>query len=127
MTLRLTASFFIAAVRRRVEAAGGFATILHHGDDDAGAILIQCCYCGDVGPLLERGAGGMWTVIRPIQQVPAQSVDSPTDSVAMDYTIVDGTDTAPWSGYIARRLEVDPDLWIIELDVADAQQMIADM
>lgn len=108
MTPRLTSRMTIDALFRRVRAAGGFATVLAHGDDGAGAILLICADRGRVTALLERtvdlDGAYRWTPCGP------QDVES---------------DDARQS-YIARRRARDPDLWLIELDIADAERFAAE-
>jgi hypothetical protein len=109
MTARLTSRMTIDALFRRVQAAGGFATVLARGDDTAGAILLVCSERGMTRALLQRTVDldgrYRWTPCGP------QDVESQTDR---DF-------------YIARRRAQDPDLWLIELDVADAERFAAEM
>ena len=103
---RLAAGLLVSALIRRVDAAGGSATVLAKGDATAGALLVQCAERGVPGALLERtldpqGRYG-WTATGP-------------DDVAMR------------TDYIARRRRGDPDLWVVELDIADAAQILADI
>ena len=99
----------IDALSRRVRAEGGFATMLARGDDQAGAILLVCLERGRFVKLLERtldSAGAYrWTACGP------QDVES--------YESRDA--------YIARRRSIDPDLWLMELDIADAERFAAEM
>lgn len=108
MTPRLTSRMTVDALFRRVRAAGGFATVLAHGDDQAGAILLVCADRGAVAALLERTIDSRgeyrWTRCGP------QDVES-----------ADARDS-----YIARRRRNDPDLWLIELDIADAERFAAE-
>lgn len=108
MTPRLTSRITIDALFRRVRAAGGFATVLARGDDQAGAILLLCAERGRVSALVERtvdiDGSYRWTRCGP------QDVES---DEARD-------------SYIARRRRNDPDLWLIELDIADAERFAAE-
>lgn len=104
---RLTSRFLVDLLLRRTESAGGFATILAHGDDTSGAILIQCSDRGQAGPLLERRfspAGYVWEAVGPAD---------------------DGDDESR-ENYQKRRRKADPDLWLVELDIADAPQLVAE-
>ena len=98
----------VDALFRRVTAAGGFATVLARGDETAGAILLVCRDRGDVTMLLERTVDldgrYRWTPCGP------QDVESEA-----------GRDS-----YIQRRRASDPDLWLIELDIADAERFAAE-
>ena len=106
--MRLKSRFLIDLLLRRTDSAGGFATILAKGDDISGIILVQCSDRGEPGPLLERrfSASGdyIWEDVGP---------SDPKDSESR-------------ANYQARRRRADPDLWIIELDIADAPRLVAD-
>lgn len=108
MTPRLTSRITIDALFRRVRAEGGFATVLARGDDSAGAILLVCAERGTVRSLLERtidlDGNYRWTPCGP------QDVES----------------VATRESYIERRRAQDPDIWLIELDVADAERFAAE-
>lgn len=105
---RLTSRFLIDLLIRKTAAAGGFATILAKGDDQSGTILVQCRHRDQDGPLLERryDRDGLpyWEPTGPDGNQDPQAATS----------------------YCARRRASDPDLWLIELDIADAPQFVAD-
>lgn len=105
---RLTSRFLIDLLLRRTDAAGGFATILASGDAQSGVILIQCRARSIAGPLLERRfsltGAYMW------EDVGASA----------------GDDEAARTAYLDRRKKADPDLWIVELDIADAPRLVAE-
>jgi hypothetical protein len=105
---RLTSRFLIDLLIRRTDAAGGFATILASGDDQSGVILIQCRDRGVAGPLLERrfSMAGHY--------------------VWEDVGAAAGDDETTRAAYYDRRKKADPDLWIVELDIADAPQLVAE-
>lgn len=98
----------VGALVRRVQAAGGFAMVLHKGDPTSGAILVQCVEKGRETGLFERVpdyAGGH-------RLIPC----GPTS----------GGDPAVATQYIERRRRADSDLWLIELDIADAERFAAE-
>lgn len=105
---RFTSRFLVDLLLRRIEAAGGFAAILVKGDETAGIILVQCTYRGVPGPLLERrfalDGGYVWEAVGP---------DASDDGESH-------------ANYRERRQKADPDLWIIELDIADAPRLVAE-
>ncbi|HKX89372.1 MAG TPA: DUF1491 family protein [Sphingopyxis sp.] len=105
---RLKSRFLVDLLLRRTEAAGGFATVLAKGDDTSGIILVQCSDRGEAGPLLERRfspAGHyVWEAVGP---------DDPQDDESR-------------ANYRERRRKADPDLWIVELDIADAPRLVAE-
>jgi hypothetical protein len=99
---RLTSRMLVDALRRKVQNAGGFATIVQRGNDQAGAILVDCRDRGENTALLERYTdfdGKMsWRPVHAPHAAPAN-----------------------WTEEYARsRADSDSDLWWIELDIADA-------
>ncbi|MDR6833316.1 MULTISPECIES: DUF1491 family protein [unclassified Sphingopyxis] len=105
---RLASRFLVDLLLRRTEAAGGFATVLAKGDEHSGIILVQCTERGASGPLLERrfSASGhyIWEAVGP---------GDPKDGESR-------------ANYQDRRRAADPDLWIVELDIADAPRLVAE-
>ncbi len=105
---RLKSRFLVDLLLRRTEAAGGFATVLAKGDDTSGIILVQCSERGEAGPLLERrfSVDGhyIWEAVGP----------------------TDAKDGESRANYQERRRKADPDLWLVELDIADAPQLVAE-
>lgn len=105
---RLKSRFLVDLLLRRTEAAGGFATVLAKGDDTSGIILVQCSDRGEPGPLLERRFSPAGTYI--------WEAVGPTDA----------KDGESRENYRERRRKADPDLWVVELDIADAPQLVAE-
>ena len=105
---RLTSRFLIDLLIRRTETAGGFGTILASGDGQSGVILIQCSERGVAGALLERR----------FSMTGAYVWD--------DVGGAAGDDEATRTAYIERRKKADPDLWIVELDIANAPRLVAE-
>jgi hypothetical protein len=100
---RLPSRLIVDLLLRSASATGGFATVLAHGDDHGGQILIQCRDRDVVGPLMERQFDGVWRAVGPA----GADADTLRDA------------------YIERRRRTDPDLWLIELDIAEAPQFVA--
>ena len=105
---RLPARLEITALARRIEGEGGFATIIHRGDADGGALLLLISSRGRHFRCLERiltlgGAYG-WQPTGP-----GESAES-----------------AEVSAFLAKRVRFDPDLWAMELDIADPERFIAE-
>jgi hypothetical protein len=103
MTARLAAGLLVSALIRRAEEMGGGGMVLARGDATAGALLIQLAERGRPGPLIERRLDAQgtyrWSSTGP--EAEAERGD-----------------------YIARRRRTDPDLWVIELDVADGLALV---
>lgn len=106
MTARLPAQLEIAGLIRLAQAGGGFASVLHKGERDAGAIVLILTERGGNPRVFERmpSADGD----RSWQQTTIEGIEKPT--------VLDQ--------YLARRTAQDPDLWIIELDIANGERLI---
>jgi len=91
---------------RAVDGAGGFATVLARGERDAGTILLVCCENGKQYRTYERmpqlDGSRRWTLTK------VQDAEKPDE----------------FQEYLDRRKRQDGDLWIVELDIADAERFI---
>ncbi|MFM5947950.1 MAG: DUF1491 family protein [Novosphingobium sp.] len=95
-----------AGLIRAVQAAGGFATVIHKGEREAGTIAVV---------LAENGAN-----LRLFERMP--SLDS-----GRSWTCTmseDPENKEEFNQALLRRVARDPDLWIIELDIADGERFI---
>jgi len=103
---RLPAHLEVAGLIRAVEAAGGFGTVIAKGERDAGTLLIICCENDTNVRLYERmpqlDGTRKWALSK------AQDAGNKTD----------------FSEYWRRRKRQDPDVWVVELDVANAERFI---
>ncbi len=108
MNDRLPAHLIASALVRRVDQAGGSAMILAKGDPQAGAILVLTMNRRADPRFVERGLGRDGRV-----QLIAAGPDAFADSAAI-------------SDYWQRRRRNDPDLWVIEVDVAEAERFVAE-
>lgn len=104
---RLPAHVEVGGLIRRVQAEGGFATVLHKGERDAGTILIVLAQHGENARLFERMPQLDGT--RAWVQSKAQDAEKSGD----------------FSDYLTRRAQQDPDSWIVELDIAHGERFIA--
>ncbi len=103
MTDRLPTHLIVGALLRRVNDAGGIGMVRARGDANGGAIMV----------LLEDRTGPTRVLERTIG----------FDGVASL------TDSAPYDGaesYWRRRRSSDPDLWVVELDVPEAERFAAE-
>jgi hypothetical protein len=105
---RLTSAMLVSALIRRVQAAGGFAAVLHRGDTMAGAIVVDCVNRGQAELRIERSTDARGTDGWRIVDSAAAMADETT------------------STRLERRLKNDPDLWVIELDIAEAERFAAE-
>lgn len=108
MNDRLPAHLITSALVRRVNQAGGSAMILAKGNAEAGAILVLTLDRGENPRFFERGMGQNGTV-QLIASGPG-----------------DLTDSSEVTNYWQRRRRSDPDLWVIEVDVADVERFVAE-
>jgi hypothetical protein len=100
---RLISRVRVDALIRSVARAGGFAAVLARGDDEAGAIAVVTREIGEerlLAPVL--GLDGRYR-----------------------FTELATGDAVP--GWIARARQRDPDLWVIELDIPQAGQFVAEI
>ncbi|MCB2087686.1 MAG: DUF1491 family protein [Sphingomonadaceae bacterium] len=104
---RLPAHIEVGGLIRAAEAEGGFGTVLARGERDAGTILILTMQRGANAQLWERmpqlDGTRQWTVIK----------------------VQDHENKHEMSEYLDRRKQQDSDIWIVELDIADAQRFAA--
>lgn len=102
---RLASSIQVSAFIRLAQIGGDFATVLRKGDPVAGAILLIGLVRGENPSFFERfpslGGGSPW------QQLAQQN---PEDEIEV---------TERWKKRVLR----DPDLWVIELDVASPERL----
>ncbi len=105
---RLAAGLLVNALVRRVNAAGGSAMVLAKGDAEAGAILVLTLERGGNPGFFERGIGP--------DGKPALVRSGPTEL----------TDESAVSDYWQRRRSRDSDLWVVELDIAEAERFAAE-
>ena len=103
MSGRLPSDVLVSALLRRVNDAGGFGAVMAKGDPQGGAILVIAVDKGAPPRLLERGIG-------------------PDGRTAL----IDSTPPGDLDGYWRRRRASDPDLWVIEVDIAGAERFAAE-
>ena len=106
---RLPAHVEVGAMLRKAQGEGGFATVIQRGERDAGVILLLT---------LERGENArLW------ERMP--QLDG---TRAFTCTKVQNNDNKQeFEEYLARRQRQDPDSWLVELDIADAERFIASL
>lgn len=106
MANRLPAQLEVSGLIRAVQAAGGFATVLHKGEPDAGTIVVVLCENGRNARLFERmpspDGTRKWTLTK------SQDAENVTE----------------FNDLLTRRHNRDPDLWIVELDIPNGERFI---
>lgn len=104
--VRLPAHLEVSALLRQVQTAGGFGAVIHKGEREAGTILLICAEKGTDRRIFER----------------MPSVDGPRVwSLSMTESV---ENTDKFNEYLVKRMGQDLDLWIIELDIANAERFI---
>ena len=98
----------VSALLRRAQDEGGFGAVLAKGDATAGAIAVI---------LAERGVRARF-LERQLQPDGNYAWQASARALASD---------ADFQALLDRRRKYDPDLWILELDVASAERFAAEM
>jgi hypothetical protein len=106
---RLTSAVLAGALMRLANHQGGFAAVIAKGDPTSGAIVVQMLekgsFLGVYERMLDPSGRYLWSRSGP------QDIEN----------------TKEISEYFLRRRSRDPDLWLIELDVPDAERFIAEI
>ena len=106
MDARVPSHVEVSGLIRSVSAEGGFATVLRKGDRDSGSILVVLTENGTNPRLFER---------------------LPSLEGARKWSLTltqDPENKADFKDYLTRRGDRDPDLWIVELDIAQGERFI---
>ena len=107
MDARLAPNIEVSALIRRAEALGGFGTVLHKGDPERGTILLEVTERGAHCALLERRMQADWTYRWTV----TGAVTGDSQGAAQD---------------VARARAIDPDCWVVELDIPSSERFIAE-
>jgi hypothetical protein len=105
---RLASSVLVGALLRRAQAEGGFGAVLAKGDPMAGAIAVILAEKGRKACFLER-------LLQPDGCYAWQSARQEIEN------------EEEFRSFLERRRKFDPDLWILELDIASAERFAAEM
>ncbi|HBC14863.1 MAG TPA: DUF1491 domain-containing protein [Erythrobacter sp.] len=107
MDARLPAHVEVSGLIRAVESAGGFAMVLQKGERDAGTILVLTTQNGRNTRLWER-----------MPQLDGSRKFSCTREQ-------DDENQREIDEYVGKRRRSDPDCWVIELDIENAERFVA--
>ncbi len=103
---RLPAHLEANGLIRAVAAEGGFGMVIAKGERDAGTLLVICCEGATQARLYERmpqlDGTRKWTLSK------TQNPENRHE----------------FTEYCDRRKRQDPDLWIVELDIANGERFI---
>lgn len=106
MEQRIPTHLEVNGLIRAVAAEGGFATVIAKGEREAGTILVVCYASGVPARAFERmprpDGSRAWSLSR------TQDIENMIE----------------FTEYLERRAKQDDDLWIVELDIADAERFI---
>jgi hypothetical protein len=109
MQARLASSVLVSGLIRAAEAQGGVGAVLAKGDARAGAVAVILAERGVKRRFLERSLGPdgqyRWA--------------DPGGGAARD--------EEGFANLVARRRRADPDLWVVELDIASAERFADEM
>lgn len=109
MSERLPAHLEVAGMIRLAQAQGGFATVMAKGERDAGTLLLLTVQQGQNSVLYER--------------LPQLDGSRPYCAAKRE----DSEKKQEFSEYLQRRVKQDPDIWILEVDIADPERFIASL
>ena len=103
---RLPTHIEVSGLIRQAQAAGGFATVLQSGERDAGTLGILTTHSGKNTRCWERMPQLDGT--RRFQAIKKQEAENARE----------------FDDYVRRRMDQDPDLWILELDGPEMERLI---
>lgn len=106
MDARLPAKLEVGALLRLTQVEGGFGAVLQKGEPDAGTVLVVLTENGRNARLYERMPQADGT--RAWHCSKKQIADNPYE----------------FTEYLDRRGRQDPDVWIVELDIANGERLI---
>ena len=104
MSERLPTQLEVGGLLRQAQAGGGFAVVLRRGDPDRGDLVVQISERGEPVAMLERRL-----------------------SPDFSYHWVRQDAIEDLAQFLENRAHRDPDFWLIELDIADAERFVAEM
>jgi hypothetical protein len=105
--LLLSTDIWVAALIRRAEQGGAFATVARKGDARAGAVLVK---------LVDRRAGAA--------RLYAEALGRDGDRIWMQP--VDSTEEAMLDAYVERASRIDPDLWLVEIEDGQGRHFLTE-
>lgn len=108
MDARLPAHLEVSGLVRQVNAAGGFGVIVSKGEHDAGTILAILAHNGANFRIYER-----MPELDGTRRWKCTKVWNPENPIE-------------FHDYIQRRRSQDPDLWVVELDIPNAERFIGE-
>lgn len=108
MSGALPSHILVSALLKRVNDSGGMGMVRAKGDADSGSILLILNENNGISKVMERAFGPLGTTIL-VETGPA-----------------DPSDVAAREAYWRKRRDRDPDLLVVELDIASAERFAAE-
>jgi hypothetical protein len=109
MEPRLASSVLVTALMRRAESQGGFAAVLAKGDSTAGAVIVILAERGRKLRIMERilRADGCYAW----QESASEAAENEEE----------------FQRFLRKRQKFDPDIWVLELDIASVERFADEM
>lgn len=111
--MRLKAELWIKAYLRSVASAGAFATVVRHGDDDAGAIFIKVCRLDGTVDLYVPAPTGFADAAERQERLWTAGASG-------------GSSESDVDARLARESRFDSDLWVIEVEDRQGRHFLGD-
>ncbi len=108
--MRVTSSIWIAAHIRRSQSEGAFATVVHKGAEEAGAIFV-----------VVNDLAGNLTLYGPAPQI---LYDAGAPSERQFECLIQGQSQSDIDEKIRRERSFDPDIWVLEIEDRLARSFI---
>lgn len=105
----LSSDIWVAALIRRAEQGGAFATVVRKGDTRAGAVLVK---------VVDRRAGEA--------RLYAQAYRGAEEGDRVWMQPHPSTEEADLDAYAERQVRIDPDLWVVEIDDAQGRTFLTE-
>lgn len=111
--MRVTSDFWVSAFMRRVGLEGGFATLRRRGNAEAGAIAVTVSRAAD-------------RLVALYLQAPQSAFDDgrPVDRLFVPAWPDIFVEEVRVSEKLAREMQFDPDLWIIDVEDRDGRAFV---
>ena len=105
--MMLSSDIWVAALVRRVELGGSFATVVRKGDARAGAVLVK-------------------TINRRTSEARLYVEATRGEGERVWMSPVDFANEAEIDGYIERSARIDPDIWVVEIEDMDGARFLTE-
>jgi hypothetical protein len=102
--MRLKSGIWIAAYLRRCQIEGAQAVLRRRGADEAGAVFIKVAHLDGTADVYGPAPQSAFDEARPSDRAFVRSLK--TDSAT----------EAEVEAYLARQIQFDPDIWIVEVE-----------